>query len=92
VADSLSRGEAPIASHLLYTQPGILDDNIPEERKKGIESGLAWQRVADLIAVYTDFGISSGMWEGIQKAKMNEIEIEYRMIHEIAKKIVDNQK
>lgn len=28
VRDSLSRGEAPIASHLLYTQEGILKDEI----------------------------------------------------------------
>ena len=27
VRDSLNRGEAPSASHLLYTQPGILDDD-----------------------------------------------------------------
>ena len=33
VRDSLSRGEAPIASHLLYTQPGILKDEIPSERQ-----------------------------------------------------------
>ena len=26
VRDSLMRGEAPIASHLLYTQPGILHE------------------------------------------------------------------
>ena len=29
VKDSLMRGEAPIASHLLYTQEGILDDTTP---------------------------------------------------------------
>ena len=40
--DSLLRGEAPIASHLLYTQPGVLDDQIPEERQMGIDAGLAW--------------------------------------------------
>ena len=32
VRDSLERGEFPIASHLLYTQPGILNDDIPSER------------------------------------------------------------
>lgn len=32
VRDCLMRGEAPIASHLLYTQEGILNDDIPEER------------------------------------------------------------
>jgi hypothetical protein len=42
VRDCVLRGEAPIASHLLFTQPGILDDNVPEERALGIEAGLAW--------------------------------------------------
>lgn len=41
VRDSLGRGEAPIASHLLYTQSGILNDNLPEERQWGIDAGLA---------------------------------------------------
>jgi len=50
VRDSLSRGEAPIASHLLYTQAGILDDNIPSERQWGIDAGLAWHKVAQLSA------------------------------------------
>jgi len=59
--DSLMRGEHPIASHLLYTQPGILDDNIPEERKRGIASGLAWRAVADKAVFYTDRGWSDGM-------------------------------
>jgi hypothetical protein len=31
--DSLMRGEAPIASHLLY--PQVLDDLIPSERQLG---------------------------------------------------------
>ena len=47
--DSLNRGENPIASHLIYTQPGILDENKPEERKRGIDAGFAWWNVADLI-------------------------------------------
>jgi hypothetical protein len=41
----LLRGESPIASHLLYTQPGILKDDVPEERPLGIEAGLAWRSV-----------------------------------------------
>lgn len=40
VRDCLDRGEAPIASHLLYTQPGVLDDLVPAERAMGIEAGL----------------------------------------------------
>lgn len=59
--DSLLRGEHPIASHLLYTQPGILDDNDPEERKRGIEAGLAWRRAAQKAVFYTGRGWSKGM-------------------------------
>ena len=59
--NSILRGEAPIASHLLYTQPGILDDNIPEERALGIECGLIWAQVGSFSVFYTDHGWSSGM-------------------------------
>lgn len=80
VRDSLARGEAPIASHLLYTQEGILNDDIEEERKQGIDAGLAWREVADASVVYTDRGISRGMEYGIQAAKNSGLEIEYRSI------------
>jgi hypothetical protein len=80
VRDSIMRGEAPIASHLLYTQPGILDDNDPDERRLGIESGLAWLRVAEMTAVYTDLGISSGMQQGIEAAVLEGRMIDYRSI------------
>ena len=40
--DSLLRGEAPIASHLLFTQPGVLDDQIPNERQMGISRGMQY--------------------------------------------------
>jgi len=61
MADALHRGEAPIASHLLYTQEGILCDEIPEDRKLGIEAGFAWGECADYIVFYTDLGLSNGM-------------------------------
>lgn len=59
--DSLDRGEAPIASHLLYTQPGILRDEVADERQWGIDAGLAWRRVAECAVFYTDRGWSGGM-------------------------------
>lgn len=77
---SLGLGEAPIASHLLYTQPCILDDTVPEERQQGIDAGLAWGEKADLVAVYTDFGISKGMRYGIEAAKSANIPIVYRRL------------
>lgn len=80
VRDSLLRGEAPIASHLLYTQPNILDDNTPSERQLGIECGIAWQTVADAIIVYTDLGISKGMKQSIKRAENISKIIEYRSI------------
>ncbi|MCB4358448.1 DUF7768 domain-containing protein [Quatrionicoccus australiensis] len=78
--DSLMRGEAPIASHLLYTQPGVLDDEKPDERMHGINAGLAWKSVADASVVYTDLGITSGMEYGIKAAQQAGINIEFRSI------------
>jgi hypothetical protein len=76
--DSLTRGEAPFAMHLLYTQVGILDDDIPEERSWGIEAGLTWGKHAGKTVVYTNLGITPGMEIGIQRAKEVGREIEYR--------------
>lgn len=80
VRDSLLRGEAPLASHLLYTQPGILREEIPEERHHGIDAGHAWLRFAWLMAVYTDYGISKGMKAAMERAQELHIEIEERKI------------
>lgn len=68
MSDCLKRGEAPFASHLLYTQPGILEDSIPEERKLGIEAGLLWGEAATFTIVYIDRGVSEGMEIGINRA------------------------
>ncbi len=76
--NSLNRGEAPIASHLLY--PQVLSDTDPIERAMGIEAGLAWVLRADLIAVYTDLGISPGMKMGIERAARDRIIVEYRQL------------
>lgn len=80
VRDSLLRGEAPIASHLLYTQEGILRDDIPEERNQGIHAGLAWKEVADLHVFYVDLGISRGMEYGMDFVTENKIPFEIRRI------------
>jgi hypothetical protein len=78
--DCLERGEAPFASHLLYTQPGVLDDDSPTERALGIEAGLAWGNKAELTVVYKNFGISPGMAKGIERAKKDGRPIEYRTL------------
>lgn len=80
LADCLRRGEAPFASHLLYTQPGVLDDTITEERALGIEAGLAWGRVAEATVAYTDLGISRGMQAGIDRAIAEDRDVEWRTL------------
>lgn len=80
--DCLERGDSPIASHLLFTQPGVLDDAVAAERALGIQAGLAWYAVAEAAVVYTDFGVSSGMIAGIDRARQHNVLIEFRsLIH-----------
>jgi len=80
VRDSLQRGEAPIASHLLHTQEGILRDEVPEERTLGINAGHAWIPKAEGVAVYEDLGISGGMRIGIAVAEAAGTPVEYRKL------------
>lgn len=68
IRDCLDRGESPFASHLLYTQKGILDDTIPDERRRGIAAANGWLEVADYVAVYMDLGVTRGMLIGVAKA------------------------
>lgn len=76
--DSLMRGEAPLASHLLYTQ--VLDDQSPAERHLGISAGHAWVRYAEVLVVYVDYGISPGMMKAIELAWDMNIPTEQRTI------------
>jgi hypothetical protein len=78
--DCLKRGEAPFASHLLYTQDGILADGDPKERALGIEAGLAWGAAAEATVVYQDRGLSPGMTLGVARAKAEGRTIEYRWL------------
>jgi hypothetical protein len=80
VRDSVLRGEAPIASHLLYTQAGILDDNVPEERNLGIAAGLAWLIHADAMVLYIDQGMSPGMRAAMREAQIHGVPTELRSI------------
>lgn len=77
---SADRGEAPIASHLLFAQDGIFDDNNPVERMHGIAAGLAWHRVAELVAFYIDRGISPGMVKAAEHARAIGVKIEFRSL------------
>lgn len=78
--DCLIRGEAPFASHALYTQPGVLDDEKLNERQQGISAGLEWGRFAEATVVYVDLGISRGMEYGISDALMCGRPVERRSL------------
>lgn len=80
MSDSFRRQEAPFASHLLYTQHGILDDSNAHDRRLGTEAGFMWVHSADLVAVYVDRGISDGMRQGIERARDRGIPIEVRAL------------
>jgi len=80
----LLRDCAPFASHALYTQPGVLDDDDPRERRTGIEAGLAFVRSADETWVFKDFGVSSGMQQGIQRANLDGRPVRYVTLAQVA--------
>lgn len=80
MADCFKRGEAPYASHLLYTQPWVLDDTIPSERSLGMRAGFHWGDLAAYRVVYIDRGVSKGMEAGIERAKKNEQPVVYRSL------------
>lgn len=67
--DCLLRGEAPFASHHLYTAPGVLRDELPEERDHGILAGFAWRALASSTVFYIDLGWSRGMVQGREAAE-----------------------
>lgn len=80
IRDSIDRGEAPFASHGLYTMPGVLDDAVQAERELGMAVGHEVMRYAALVAVYIDRGITPGMVSGIERASALGRRIEYRRL------------
>jgi hypothetical protein len=80
--DSILRGESPFASHLLYTQEGILDDKNSEERKRGMQAGWAWGEHADLSATYLDliddWQHFVGIAQGVVRARHVQRPVEFR--------------
>lgn len=75
--DSIERGEAPSASHKLYTD--VLDDDNEEERLLGIELGFAWLKASDLVAFYEDLGWSPGMKACLKCLKYARFRVPYEI-------------
>lgn len=80
ILDCLRRGEAPIASHVLYTQ--ALDDAKPDERALGIAAGFALRWLTARTVVYTDLGLAPGVRDGIEHAESIKHAIELRSLAE----------
>ena len=74
---ALGMGYAPYASHLFFTQPGILDDKVPAERELGMEAGKALIRESAAFSLfYLDLGMSGGMRWGKEDARRHGRAIE----------------
>lgn len=79
--DALMRNEAPYASHLLYTQPNVLNDEVPKERQRGIEAGFAWKHMPGVLTVfYVDYGWSTGMKMALDYCQENNLPFTVRNI------------
>lgn len=78
--DCILKGEAPFASHALYTQPGVLNDDVPEEREIGMNLGWHVMRHAKKSFIYTDLGWSSGMVRGFNAAMDQGVDVAIRRL------------
>lgn len=88
VKDCLSKNEIPFASHILYTQPGVLDDTQSAQRRLGIEAGLIMGQLCQKTALYEDRGITLGMEEGVERAMSFGRSVEHRNLNKEPSKIL----
>jgi hypothetical protein len=80
IADCLKRNKPPSISRLLFTQTGVPDDTVPEERQLGIDAGPTWYDFAEACVVYCDRGIIDDMRESINEANSLGLDVEFRRI------------
>jgi len=78
IKHSISLGEAPFASHQMYTQ--ALNDSSPRERCIGMEAGYTWMRYAYMVAFYVDYGMSGGMHKALDMAVALDAKIDFRKL------------
>jgi hypothetical protein len=69
LAYCLANNVAPYASHGLYTQPGVLNDQVPAERKNGMRAGFAIGSKLEERWFFIDLGMTDGMIRGEEAAK-----------------------
>jgi len=82
--------ESPYASHLLYTRRFVLRDEVPADRKLGIEAGFFWRDVAEKSVFYRDLGMTPGMSQGVVDCDEKNKPWEVRMLpDELWEKLVE---
>jgi hypothetical protein len=81
--DALGRGEAPLASHLLYTQVWAETDEL---RAAGIKAGIEWAHRTDRVVLYTDLGVSRGMQLAADNAQLIRVTLERRTLFQNAER------
>lgn len=64
---ALEMGFTPITPHLYLTQ--VLNDEIPSERKQGLEAGHVILQTCETMIIGTRYGISEGMAAEIEAGK-----------------------
>lgn len=74
-AAAVSNGLVPVTVHLYLTE--VLDDSLPEERRRGMEAGQEILRQCSFILVGGRYGISEGMKEEIRLAYMQGLAFIY---------------
>lgn len=75
----MAQGYMPLASHLYFTQ--LTDDNVPEERRAGLNMGLELLAMCDEAWVFYDNRISSGMAGEIRESERLGLPIRYFLSH-----------
>jgi hypothetical protein len=60
--------------------PEVLDDDDAYERALGVRCGIAWGMHADMVAVFSDLGVSEGMKDAIEHYKTIGKRIEWRKL------------
>lgn len=80
IRDCLLRGDSPIATHAVFTQPGILHDEIPAERRYGIDAGEPWRKVCEVTVIYTDLTPGVGVVEGEERSRKLGHRVEIRQL------------
>ena len=70
---AMAAGLAPITPHLYLTQ--VTNDEIPEQRARGLEAGQALLLLCDCLLIGNRYGVSAGMQAEIKLAEQQGVEI-----------------